>query len=160
MYVSNLNGTAWERRANPLRKYVGSERVMEPTTLEAAEEMCLWDWYDVENAREVPCTSLSTFYLFLTDKKTEIVKVSGADIKKGSATVTCFGPLCDDANYTQENEGRLRASFLLTKKELHDEVIGLSEEELLKVHKAVRDNIKGNLSLDVFATTLGLRRVQ
>lgn len=120
---------------------------------------CLWAHYGYDYAHEVRCTSLATFYALLTSQRTEFITASCLSSSAYFVDCHVFGPICDDANYTSEPHARLRASYRLTKANIHDPIIGLSDEELGRVVEIARTKGK-NLNMKLFCAALGLFRVK
>ncbi len=109
------------------------------STLPETDKDCLWSWYDLSEARAVPCTSLRTFYLFLTAAGTVAVRSPCLSSEGGFADLTIYGPIADDANSPEcEKEGRLRAEYRVHKEIIRDPHVGLSEEEFSLFMEIVR----------------------
>lgn len=124
----------------------------------AQDEECLWSWYDLDRARAVPCHSLSTFYLLLTSPGTYSLVVSTVNSSQGFATCTAYGPVCDDASLPDsEKGGRLRAEYVVHRKEIRDEIFGLSEEQQKRFWEAITKKAP-NLPKSSLAHVLGLSR--
>ncbi len=124
------------------------------------EKFCLWSFYSTDYARRVPCSSLGNFYLYLTSPGTSLVKAAALDSTQHySVDVHVFGPVCDDANSPlAEKEGRLRIEFCLRKADIHDPIIGFTEEEQRQIWEVVRKKGK-SINMKLFHAATGLARV-
>jgi hypothetical protein len=153
--ISNLNSAP--RQRNPLTKHLGES--MTEVVAQEIEGRCLWEWFDTETARAVPCTHLSTFLMFLDSPGTHSVRAWGLDTSGHFVDLQIFGPVCDDANLPDcEKEGRLRAEYRLSKSVIHDPIIGLSEASKRMIVDVIRK--KGaNINMKLFHTATGLPRV-
>lgn len=120
----------------------------------------LWRFYLTHEAGPVPCETLERFYALLTSPGTEAVELVSLDTSRGKATVNVYGPICDDAN-EYESAGpkhkkvRLKASYRLTKEELHDRLIGLTQEEKRVLVDIVRK--KSGTDVTVFCRAFNVK---
>jgi hypothetical protein len=155
--ISNLNAVLWQAARNPLFRYLGES--MTEVVPKKIEGQCLWEWFDTETARAVPCTHLSTFLMFLDSPGTYSVRASALSSTLDSVDLQVFGPVCDDANLPDcEKEGRLRAEYRLSKSVIHDPIIGLSEASKRMIVDVIQK--KGaNINMKLFHAATGLPRV-
>jgi len=154
--LTNLNGSVWQTAKQPLRRYLGGEFVMEASK---ERKLCLWKFYPLFEAKEVPCLTLRRCMLLLLSDRTAYV-TGKPNLHNKRCEVTIYGPLADDAIYrTSDKKGRMRAVYLLSANIIHDREIGLSAEEKKLLVATVRKKGKG-LGMKEFCEALNLARCQ
>ncbi len=119
----------------------------------------IWSFYDLSHAHEIPCETMGKFLLLINSPKVHTIGASGLDSTRGFVTLTLYGPFTDDINEALSKRGGcLRASYKLTKENVHDRIIGLSAEEKDQLVEIVRK--KGWIEMRLFCNALNLRRVK
>lgn len=131
------------------------------TTTASAYEENLWDLYLSECAEEVPCLTLSRFYLLLTASSTRYLLIGCVSNPYGYADFHLFGPITDDVNeHKSEREGCLKARYRLFRREIHQENFGLLADERRTLMEIVKNKRRGTVSTQLLGEALGIPRVK
>jgi hypothetical protein len=56
----------------------------------------LWDFYDLDYGRRLPCGNIGTFLHYLTSPGTRTVDLGASSVTSGTATLYLTGPRADD----------------------------------------------------------------
>lgn len=73
----------------------------------------LFSFFDLEESRQLPCSSLAVFLDYLFSPGAKKVTMDGASVATGSANFRIAGPRCDDG-------GELYVRYRLTREEVKD----------------------------------------
>lgn len=113
----------------------------------------LWDFYDLDYGRRLPCGNIGTFLHYLASSGTRTVDLGASSVTSGTATLYLTGPRADDGR-------SLTVRYQLTKAEVQD-VLEEWEHHLLsdavkKHYPTSRDPLHSTPK--VIACVLGLTR--
>ena len=114
----------------------------------------LWNFYDLDYGRRLPCGNIGTFLHYLTSPGTRTVDLGASSVTSGTATLYLMGPRADDGR-------SLTVRYRPTKAEVQ-EVLEEWEHHLLlyAVNKHYPSSREPRASTPkVIARVLGLTRV-